>query len=103
LQNHHIDFGIVCLAEPCRGADSTVLRIRTTSTTATTPKPDTIVPLQVTAKTGLRLEIRADNTTHYTFRYAQNGSEFKLVGYGLSEDVSWGFTGRFPSASASIR
>ncbi|KAJ7311554.1 arabinofuranosidase [Mycena albidolilacea] len=94
-QNHHIDFGIVCLANTSAScADSTVLRIRTTSTTATGPRPDTIVPLAHPRTT--RLEIRAENLTHYTFSYAQIGGSATRVataGYGLSADVSWGFTG----------
>ncbi|KAJ6490463.1 arabinofuranosidase [Mycena vulgaris] len=92
-QNHHIDFGIVCLAHaasPC--AESTFLRIRTTSTTALTPRPDTIVSLAHPGTT--RLEIRADNLTHYTFSYARAGATGMVrAGYGLSADVSWGFTG----------
>ncbi|KAJ7481165.1 beta-xylosidase [Mycena galericulata] len=92
-QNHHIDFGLVCLAKATSCADSTVLRIRTTSSTATTPRPDTIVPLPHPSTT--RLEIRAGNLTHYTFSYSQTGGAAPMVvaGYGLSEDVSWGFTG----------
>ncbi|KAJ7137758.1 arabinofuranosidase [Mycena epipterygia] len=92
-QNHHIDFGIVCLANASSSCgDSTVLRIRTTSTTAPAVRPDTLVPLPNPRTT--RLEIRADNLTHYTFRYSQNGGAGSLLaGYGLSEDVSWGFTG----------
>jgi hypothetical protein len=94
-KNHHIDFGIVCLANASAScADSTVLRIRTTSTTATTAKPDTIVPLARPHTT--RLEIRADNLTHYTFSYAQGGTAGMVrAGFGLSADVSWGFTGAF--------
>ncbi|KAJ7461500.1 arabinofuranosidase [Mycena latifolia] len=92
-QNHHIDFGIVCLANSSAAcADSTVLRIRTTSTTAPVVRPDTIVPLPHPRTT--RLEIRADNLTHYTFSYTQAGAAgMTLAGYGLSADVSWGFTG----------
>ncbi|KAJ7927967.1 arabinofuranosidase [Mycena leptocephala] len=92
-QNHHIDFGIVCLANASSCADSTVLRIRTTSTTATTPRPDTIIPLARPRTT--RLEIRAENLTHYTFSYLQTDGTAKsiLAGYSLSADVSWGFTG----------
>ncbi|KAJ7200078.1 glycosyl hydrolase [Mycena haematopus] len=96
-QNHHIDFGIVCLANtpPSSCADSTVLRIRTTSSTAVAARPDTIIPLGAHPKT-TRLEIRADNLTHYTFSYAQIGgcaATMVTAGYGLSADVSWGFTG----------
>ncbi|KAJ7217123.1 arabinofuranosidase [Mycena pura] len=100
-QNHHIDFGIVCLADTEEAScdDATALRIRTTSTTATTPRPDTIIPLAHLSRT--RLEIRADNLTHYTFSYAQIGGTgtdrigvaLTLAGFGLSADVSWGFTG----------
>ncbi|KAJ7070532.1 glycoside hydrolase family 43 protein [Mycena amicta] len=109
-QNHHIDFGIVCLAtgnanananasdsssSSCADSGSTVLRIRTTSTTATTPRPDTIVPLPHPHGHTTRLEIRADNLTHYTFSYSYGSSSKKMIiaGYGLSADVSWGFTG----------
>ncbi|KAJ7286308.1 beta-xylosidase [Mycena rebaudengoi] len=97
-QNHHIDFGIVCLANTSSVscADSTVLRIRTTSTTAVGPRQPTLVPLPTHQNT-IRLEIRADNLTHYKFGYSyvQNGraSEMALAGYGLSADISWGFTG----------
>ncbi|KAF7363901.1 Glycoside hydrolase family 43 protein [Mycena sanguinolenta] len=94
-QNHHIDFGIVCLANTSllSCADSTVLRIRTTSSTAVGARPDTIVPLAHPQTT--RLEIRADNLTHYTFSYSQTGGTTGMItaGYGLSADVSWGFTG----------
>ncbi|KAJ7137767.1 hypothetical protein C8R44DRAFT_727978 [Mycena epipterygia] len=60
LKNQHIDFGIVCLVNASSScAESTVLRIRITSTTAP----------------------------------ANGGAGSLLAGYGLSEDVSWGFTG----------
>ncbi|KAF7326189.1 Glycoside hydrolase family 43 protein [Mycena kentingensis (nom. inval.)] len=81
-QNHHIDFGILGTAH-----GSTVLRIRTTSTT-TAPKADIVVPLPASNSDSMRLEIRAENTTHYAFSYGR-----QLVGYALSADVSWGFTG----------
>ncbi|KAJ7709450.1 xylosidase : arab-like proteininofuranosidase [Mycena rosella] len=91
-QNHHIDFGIVCLANASVScADATVLRIRTTSLTTPVVRPDTIVPLAHPRST--RLEIRADNLTHYTFSYAEDGGGMVFAGYGLSADVSWGFTG----------
>ncbi|KAJ7766800.1 arabinofuranosidase [Mycena metata] len=90
-QNHHIDFGIVCLTNESSCADTTALRIRTTSTT-TPARPDTIIPLTVAHP--MRLEIRADNLTHYTFSYSKGSTaDMVLAGYGLSEDVSWGFTG----------
>ncbi|KAF8205698.1 xylosidase : arab-like proteininofuranosidase [Mycena galopus ATCC 62051] len=94
VQNHHIDFGIVCLANVSSScADSTVLRIRTTSSTAVGPRPDTIIPLAHPNTT--RFEIRAENVTHYIFSYSPTGDAAGMVtaGYGLSADVSWGFTG----------
>ncbi|KAK7038119.1 glycoside hydrolase family 43 protein [Favolaschia claudopus] len=116
--NHHIDFGIVCLKDSKNKdnkpsgpapqssqqscASSTFLRIRTTSTTATTPRPDTLVSLPSSSnpstthpQTTTRLEIRADNLTHYVFSYARFSSSggMRIAGYGLTEDVSWGFTG----------
>ncbi|KAJ7172068.1 arabinofuranosidase [Mycena filopes] len=95
-QNHHIDFGIVCLtntSSPASCTDATALRIRTTSTT-TPVRPDTVIPLLAMRSRVMRLEVRADNVTHYTFSYSQGANtEMILAGYGLSEDVSWGFTG----------
>ncbi|KAJ7632991.1 arabinofuranosidase [Roridomyces roridus] len=94
-QNHHIDLGIVCLAnETSSCADSTVLRIRTTSSTAASARPDTIIPLPIQPG-ATRLQIRADNLTHYVFSYSQteDGEGMRVAGYGLSADVSWGFTG----------
>lgn len=93
-KNHHIDFGMVCLANATNCADSTVLRIRTMSTTT---RQDVNVPLSSANTTSkLRLEIQASNLTHYTFSYAPADrlSEMVTTGYGVSADVSYGFTGR---------
>ncbi|KAJ6618881.1 xylosidase : arab-like proteininofuranosidase [Mycena sp. CBHHK59/15] len=87
-------FGIVCLTNTSSCGNSTFLRIRTTSSTVTAVRADTIIPLPSPRTT--RLEIRADNLTHYKFSYSRAGrssSEMVLAGYGVSADVSWGFTG----------
>ncbi|KAF7363890.1 Glycoside hydrolase family 43 protein [Mycena sanguinolenta] len=77
-ENHHIDFGVVCLANTLSlsCADSTALRIRTTSSTAVGARPDTIIPLAHPQTT--RLEIRADNLTHYTSSYSQTSGATKM-------------------------
>lgn len=54
--------------------------------------------------TKFKLEIKACNLTHYAFRYGPAGSESKMqiLGYGVAQDVSYGFTGMWFHSFVSV-
>lgn len=101
-QNHHIDLGVVMLADS-GGKLAPHFRYRGASYI---PMPEPIVtPVPVEwnlssedskAKLKLRLEIKASNMTHYAFSAGPVSSESltKTIAVISNEGVSWGFTGK---------
>ena len=114
-QNHHLDLGVVVLpAASSTGvfpgdtgnsygeSDSTLipqLRFRGISS-ASVPVPELVIPVPKTwREKTLRLEIRADNATHYVFSAgpADAMSQVQTLVEASNQHVSWGFTGEmFP-------
>lgn len=95
-QNHHLDMGIVLLPSSSLPEDLIPhIRLRGISYVAV-PSP-VIIPLPNfgRAGTGLSLEIKASNMTHYTFSVGQAGraSSMQTVIVASNAPVSWGFTG----------
>ena len=92
-KNHHIDLGVVLLST-ANGTLALHFRWRAVSQ-ITTPDPIVIpVPANWTGKP-LLMEIKAINSTHYSFSSgpADAMSMMLTVGYGAGSLVSFGFTG----------
>ncbi|KAI1366863.1 glycosyl hydrolase [Xylaria arbuscula] len=109
-QNHHLDLGVVMLpvvsstgvfpgdtGSPRESGTAMIpqLRFRGISS-ASVPVPEIVVPVPMAwrGKT-LRLEIRANNATHYAFSAgpADAMSQMQTLVEASNQHVSWGFTG----------
>jgi hypothetical protein len=114
-QNHHLDMGIVLL--PRKSATTQLegvgggqdpselipqLRIRGMSYV---PVPaEVVLPVpRVWVGKELTLEVRADNATHYVFRFgpAKRTAEMREIAIWSNDAVSWGFTGVLLGAYAT--
>ncbi|KAF9869189.1 xylosidase arabinofuranosidase [Colletotrichum karsti] len=99
-EKRHIDFAIISGDEAAEGKH---LRLRSFSNNENVTLPnDAMVPLagNLGADAAVRLQVRAENTTHYTFLVGQVGSggqegdvDMTFVGHSLASFVSGGYTG----------
>ncbi|KAJ8114472.1 hypothetical protein ONZ43_g4895 [Nemania bipapillata] len=105
-QNHHLDLGVVMLADTASSADTSNVANASEAVLAPhfrfrgisyVPVPsDVVIPVPPAWRDGpLRLEIRASNVSHYVFSAGPAGamSRMKTVLEVSNEPVSWGFTG----------
>ncbi|KAH0422917.1 xylosidase arabinofuranosidase [Colletotrichum camelliae] len=98
-EKRHIDFAIIADNQTMHDRH---LRLRSYSNNEDVTLPqDVIVPLPGNQEVdaGVRLEVRAENTTHYTFvagqvsRTQSEDTKMTVVGHSLASLVSGGYTG----------
>lgn len=114
-QNHHLDLGVVMLADTTSSAD--ISNVGNTSEAVLAPHfrfrgisyvpvpGDVVVPVPPAWRGGpLRLEIRASNVSHYVFSAGPAGamSRMKTVLEVSNEPVSWGFTGEISRMASGL-
>jgi len=107
-QNHHLDLGVVNLARKAgtgtlpgdsqTGDPEEIVPHFRFKGESYVPVPKPVVVPVPTLWLGrkLTLEIKAFNSTHYSFSAGPAGAQslLKIIQYSSNEPLSWGFTGR---------